>query len=561
MKRPLAFIVASCLCLAAVCTAMALSSCTPEQTQPEPGPEPEPEAVPVSKGAYKRVVILGVDGAGAFFSKEVTPNCMNIFGPGATTFAAKSSYPSISAQCWGSMLHGVLPQFHRLTNDITGVRHYDPESLYPSIFRITRAAMPDAEMVSFCNWSNINYGIIEENIGVNKQNIQPDPALTEQVLNYLTDGNPTILFVAWDSVDAAGHSYGYGSEKHASALSEVDKMIQKIYDKLRMRGMMDETLLIVSTDHGGTMAGSHGGDTPQERNNFIGVLGKTVQKGGTILYAEEQDIAAIAAYALGVEIPDSWTGHVPSGVFQGVEAEKRKEAVIPVSEARKHTTVATPDVSQMKKLMDGHKLVAYLPFDDNVNDAFGITQTVLTGKNYFYDAYFGKGISLVDGYVTLKGVKFGKESFSVSCWVKADAVNGDPAIISNKNWYSGYNEGFVLSLRSGDVKFNAGTAGKDQRMDVASPLPIDYNMGWMHVLLVVDRGANKVRIYYDFKLECSYSIPESMRDLSFDALKLNVGQDGNGNYEYKLPCQLDEMLITADVLDEEDINKMKEFYR
>jgi len=542
---------------------MALSSCTPEQTQPEPGPEPEPEpeAVPVSKGAYKHVVILGVDGAGAFFSKDVTPNCMTIFASGAKSSTIQTSYPTISAQCWGSMLHGVLPKYHQLTNDITDIRRYDPDSPYPSIFRITRKAMPDAELVSFCNWIDINYGIIEENIGVKKYNFQPDSKLIEQVLEYIKDGNPTILFVAWDSVDGAGHSYGYGSDKHLAALTEVDKNIKQIFDILDKRGLLDETLLMVSADHGGTLAGSHGGDTPQERNVFLGVRGKTVHAGGTIPDGEVQDIPAIAAYALGVDIPDTWTGHVPSGVFEGVEAEKRKEAVIPVSEERKHKTVPTPDISQMKKLMEGHKVVAYLPFDGDIKDAFGVTQTVLTGKNYFYDAYFGKGISLVDGYVTLDDVKFGKESFSVSCWVKADAVNGDPAIISNKNWYSGYNEGFVLSLRPNDIKFNAGTAGKDQRMDMTASLPLDFDKGWMHVLLVVNRAENSVSIYYDFKLNCTYSIPDALKDVSFDALKLNVGQDGNGNYEYKLPCQLDEMLITADVMDEKDINKLKEFYR
>jgi hypothetical protein len=44
-------------------------SCNPkDDPKPEPGPGPEPEEV-VSKGAYKHVVIIGVDGAGALLMR------------------------------------------------------------------------------------------------------------------------------------------------------------------------------------------------------------------------------------------------------------------------------------------------------------------------------------------------------------------------------------------------------------------------------------------------------------------------------------------------------------
>ena len=106
--------------------------------------------------AYEHVVILGVDGAGAFFSKADTPNMDRIFKDGATTQTMLAAFPSISAQCWGSMLHGVKPEFHRLTNDRVSKTPFPSDSPYPSIFRILREQDADAELASFCNWNPIN---------------------------------------------------------------------------------------------------------------------------------------------------------------------------------------------------------------------------------------------------------------------------------------------------------------------------------------------------------------------------------------------------------------------
>lgn len=120
-------------------------SCNPkDDPKPEPGPGPEPEEV-VSKGAYKHVVIIGVDGAGAFFNNTPTPRLDEIFEGGATTLRCMVGLPTISAQGWGSLLHGVLPEYHGMTNAIAEDRalSYPVKSPFPSIFRLqggTRSA-------------------------------------------------------------------------------------------------------------------------------------------------------------------------------------------------------------------------------------------------------------------------------------------------------------------------------------------------------------------------------------------------------------------------------------
>ena len=517
----------------------------------------EAKPIPVSKGAYKHVIIIGVDGGGAFFKNTSTPRMDAIFKKGAVSYRTKTSYPTISAQCWGSMLHSVLPEFHRLTNGTVGSKPFKPDSPFPSIFRLVKEAFPNANMASFCNWNPINIGIIEDNLGVVK-GTGSDPEVANKVVQYIQGNDPTLVFVQFDSVDGAGHGSGYGSARHLSAITAVDALIGNIYDAVKRKGILDDTLFLVSADHGGTPEGSHGGDTDAERYVFLGVAGKTVVEGGQIQEPEVRDIAAISAYAFGLDFPETWTGIVPGGLFQGVEAMERHEMEpeeIPVSENRKHQTEPTPALDNVKSLLEGHNVIAYFPLDGDEKDALGKVETVTTGKLYYSDAYYGKGADMSDGYITLKDVAVGTNSFSVALWIKTNGVPSDPCIISN----SGGNIGFVLSIRSDeDIKFNAGNNG--DRMDAGAGLPLDYKNGWMHVILVVDRNKNKIRLFYDFASELDYDIPESLRNVSFDALDLNIGQDGTGHYGAHLAAQLDEFFITADALSDEDIAKLKAYY-
>ena len=145
------------------------------ETDPETVPETVPETEPApERVTYKHVIIIGIDGAGNFHQKCNTPNMDEIFlGNGAWTDFCRASTPSISAQCWGSMLLGIKPSVHKLTNDIIGSKEYKNAD-YPTIFKLVREAHPDAELGSFCNWYPISDGIVERDINVTKEQIFPE---------------------------------------------------------------------------------------------------------------------------------------------------------------------------------------------------------------------------------------------------------------------------------------------------------------------------------------------------------------------------------------------------
>lgn len=508
---------------------------------------------------YKHVIVIGVDGAGRFFRQAETSNIDRIFAKGAVTYDMLTSKPTISAQCWGSMLHGVTAGVHGLTNAIVAASPYPAESKYPSFFRVIRENDPEAELASFCHWDPINVGIVEDGIGVHKVGGIGDAALTEEICKYLQSHDPTALFIQFDEADGAGHSAGYGTETQLQTITRIDGYIGKIYDLYAQKGILEETLFIVTADHGGNGT-SHGGWTDTEKYVMFAATGKTVTH-GTVGDAEVRDIPAIVLHALGYQVPETWTSRVPDGLFEGVSGQERPVYSDPES-PRYHEPVPTPakdSAGYITSFVKNHTLSAYLPFDGDITDVCG-GKTRQQGKLYFVDGYFGQGVSLDDGCVALQDYGPGMDSFTASVWFRTEGVISDPVLFSNKNWVNGYNRGYVLSLRdTGDIRFNMGDGSN--RMDANAVLPADFRTGWVHFLVTVDRTAGEIRMCYDFGEVITASIPEALREDSLDAFtSLFIGQDGTGNYSVSLSATVDEFMLFDGAFDAEDIKALASYY-
>ena len=292
---------------------------------------------------YSHVIVIGVDGAGSWFKVADTPFFDKIFENGAVTYNALSSKPTISAECWGSMLIGVGPEVHKLTNNKVSVLPYPVWSKHPTVFRRIRKAYPDAELGSYCDWNPINRGIVEIGLGVNKKSAK-DKELTPLICDYISEKKPDFLFVHFDSVDGAGHSNGYGTDNHIKAINAVDKLIGDVYFAVKDADILDDTLFMVIADHGGTNNGdgngSHGGWTDEEKYVTFAAVGKDI-KSGEIKEMNIRDLAAIILYTMGIKAPDfdekGWTSQIPKGLFTDYEGEYRDIS---------HLTGAAPRISK-----------------------------------------------------------------------------------------------------------------------------------------------------------------------------------------------------------------------
>lgn len=293
---------------------------------------------------FSHVIVLGIDGAGSFIKNADTPNFDSIFKDGAVTYSALSSHPTISAECWGSMLLGVGPEIHKLTNGIVSSTPYPTDSDFPSLFRRIREVYPDAELGSYCDWDPITYGIVENNIGVAHDTAR-DNELAPIICDYIRTKKPDFLFIQFDSVDGAGHKHGYGTPEFLKRIHEVDVLIGDVYSACDDAGITDETLFFVIADHGGTNPGNggggHGGWTNGEKYVTFAATGKGVNN-TEIKDMNIRDLAAIVLYAFGIKAPDfdenGWTAQIPVGMFD--------DNNIPAYRDISHLTGAAPRISK-----------------------------------------------------------------------------------------------------------------------------------------------------------------------------------------------------------------------
>ena len=70
-------------------------------------------------------------------------------------------------------------------------------------------------------------------------------------------------------VDHAGHAHGVRSEAMRRKLAENDADVRRVVASMERSDAYDDAMLLVFGDHGMTLAGDHGGGTPEETDAFL----------------------------------------------------------------------------------------------------------------------------------------------------------------------------------------------------------------------------------------------------------------------------------------------------
>lgn len=260
------------------------------------------------------VFVIGLDGAGNFIKDTDTPNIDKLLKNGVVTYSAQATYPTISAECWGSILHGVMPETHGLNNDLVAARTFPEDSPYPSFFKIIKDALPNSKLAAFSEWGPINHGIIEQSSQDHSVS-EPADKLADSAAKYIHD-NPDLkaMFVQFDTPDASGHKHGYGTKLYLDDITETDLYVGILIEAIRDAGILEDSLIIITADHGGggDHLYSHGSNHPQDMTVIWGCHGPGVTA-ETQLTEEmsNMDTAAIVLYALGLKVPEHFDAKVP----------------------------------------------------------------------------------------------------------------------------------------------------------------------------------------------------------------------------------------------------------
>lgn len=280
-----------------------------------PTETPTPTATPVPP--IRRVLILSLDGLRPdAIAAAPMPNLQALLETGAYSLTAQTIFPSATLPAHSSMLTGMCPSK-------TGVdwNDYLPDRGYatgPSLFDLTHAAGLQTVMVV----GKEKLVQVTDPAGVDSFIFvrDRDVVITQTLLDNFPD-DFGILFIHFPTPDDMGDTYGWMSWEYLNVLQQADEAIASILQTLDEKGLRDETLLIVTADHGGHDL-SHYTDLPVDMTIPWIISGPGVVPGELTIPINTTDTAATAAWALGLDLPAEWDGLPVYEAFGQVSPER-----------------------------------------------------------------------------------------------------------------------------------------------------------------------------------------------------------------------------------------------
>jgi predicted AlkP superfamily pyrophosphatase or phosphodiesterase len=243
---------------------------------------------------------------------------------GAYTLKKRSVLPSSSATNWASLFMGAGPEVHGYTKwdsktpelPSRVVTHY---GIFPTIFGLLRDAYPDAEIGYEYEWDGMQYVAELQAMNFSKEIKNHEMSSDTTVLvacDYILQSKPALFAVIIDQPDHTGHVSGHDTPEYYETLKTLDGYIGQIIQATKDAGIYDETIFIVTSDHGGINRGHGGASIPEMETPFI-ISGKNVKKGLNFDESMMQyDVAATMAYIFRLEQPQVWTGRPMKQVFK-----------------------------------------------------------------------------------------------------------------------------------------------------------------------------------------------------------------------------------------------------
>lgn len=139
------------------------------------------------------------------------------------------------------------------------------------------------------------------------------------------------------------------------------------------------------------------------------------------------------------------------------------------------------------------------------------------------------------------------QDFSVEMWVKPGQTQNDPAMLSDKNWGSGSNKGFVIFQNGATWRVNIGDGSN--RVDITGGNIADDGE-WHHIAVTFDRDG-LMTLYQDGALVTSTSIA-GIGDI-FSGNTIKIGQDGTGTYGIDWVGSFDDLRIWNKALTAQEV--------
>ncbi len=268
------------------------------------------------------VVVISFDQGNAQEIKksDKMPTFHEVAAEGARTWEAYTIVPSITLPSHTSMLTGVGIQKHQIDWN-----NYAPDKGIvgvPTIFSLAKEkGLHSAMYVGKEKFQHLLIPDSVDHFEVSGGALEVANAFARDLAKNKYD----LYFLHFRDIDSQGHAFGLRSPEWTQALVDADNALKIIRDAIRSAGLADDTVMILSADHGGhniqdkegKTRGAHGSSKPEDVEIPWVAWGKGVKKNTNITAAvSTYDTAATALWLLGVPLPESFWGRPVVSAFE-----------------------------------------------------------------------------------------------------------------------------------------------------------------------------------------------------------------------------------------------------
>ena len=225
---------------------------------------------------------------------------------------ARTTDVAITLPSHTSMLTGEPPERHGVTWNGSKLPPGRTGPLVPTLFTLAHRQGMTTALVA----GKKKFGALRDPVAVDWSFVPgdeiEDDAVADSAVEIIRRHSPNVLFVHLPGVDIAGHTYGWGSENQIRAVAIADRSIDRVLTALRERGTLDSTVIVVSSDHGGSGKSHGAGD---ERSRYIpwiavgpGLPANLDLDQDPTLHVRTEDTFATVCAMLGIVVPAGAAG-------------------------------------------------------------------------------------------------------------------------------------------------------------------------------------------------------------------------------------------------------------
>jgi uncharacterized membrane protein YbhN (UPF0104 family) len=261
------------------------------------------------RAVCRRFIAIVIDGCRQDRLGEArTPVIDRLRAEGTEFVDMRTVYPARTVTCFSSMLTGASPKVHGMRSNFVPSLGVKCDSIFSLLRRNGRLGrlVGIAHLVDAFGEEDV------KTVSAVMKNEEVDGALLRTAQRVLREDAPDLLVLQFIRVDQTGHARGSYNREYLESIEATDVLIGQFLDWLDGQGMLEDTTLLITADHGqGRGIGGHGHLGPGELNVPCIFWGAGVDRG--CRFEEPRsivDVAPTIAHFLGLPPPQQSVGRV-----------------------------------------------------------------------------------------------------------------------------------------------------------------------------------------------------------------------------------------------------------